>query len=823
MTNNVHFSSKVLDPLLKGILVSILLFPFISFSKNNCTPIKVLEKDEVIIGNQSPEKIYVHFNKSTFCAEENIWFKVYLVNSENYIPGTNSELVYVDLFDSKGNIVNIKKIGISEGSGEGYIFLPFDLIEGEYTFRAYTNYMRNFNNSCFFKKRLYIYSQYSGHQFGLSKGIETQYQKMDLQFFPEGGHLVNDFNNRIAFKANNGKGEGADIDGEIFDEKGELITKFSTSKPGMGLFHLIPEKGKQYTATVNYNDNTASFALPRGLDKWILMRITEHKDHYKANFQSSITSMENYKFIARQRSGIVYDSKIIEKTNKVIAKIPKDILKTGVVQFTLYDSQNKPVAKRLSFFEGNSSSNPETIISLPKKEYGLNNEIGVEVFLDKFSQKDGFARMSISVTELPVNGDRYDIDIETYLLLISELKGKIENPEYYLHSEDPNRKNNFDILMLTQGWRQSEKSSLDNKKLNYLFEKGITLSGQVKSTLNRDRSIRSEVSLAYKNRYEQGYDVTPTDKNGRFIFRDLNFVDSTSVILKAFGLSGEKEIFIELDSIPPPKISSLGSIENERIGVANDTVLSTPINNGNTEIMVLEEDGLIELEEVKVKSKKERKRAEMDKNERRMLYKEASQTMDFTELRKNSPQQNVLTALLGRVPGLSVRGDAVYLRGVNSLQGSSKALLLVDGIPIDSEDASGIIALPISEIDFVDVLKGPRAAIYGSRAANGVLAIYTLNRTNRNSAKSGSRGILKYIDAGMSHSKRFYASKLENERIPENCLKTLFWNPNILMAKTNKMKFSFPSGEKPAEYKMIVEGITKNGDLIRSEAIIQVK
>ncbi|WP_163401063.1 SusC/RagA family TonB-linked outer membrane protein [Flavobacterium fluviatile] len=92
------------------------------------------------------------------------------------------------------------------------------------------------------------------------------------------------------------------------------------------------------------------------------------------------------------------------------------------------------------------------------------------------------------------------------------------------------------------------------------------------------------------------------------------------------------------------------------------------------------------------------------------------------------------TGLIGAAP-------KIRIRGIGSISGSTEPLIVVDGIPIYSGDIGGVSAtngladINPEDIESFDVLKdGAATAIYGSRAANGVILITT---------KSGKKGALK--------------------------------------------------------------------------------
>jgi len=118
----------------------------------------------------------------------------------------------------------------------------------------------------------------------------------------------------------------------------------------------------------------------------------------------------------------------------------------------------------------------------------------------------------------------------------------------------------------------------------------------------------------------------------------------------------------------------------------------------------------------------------------------SQQSIDVNTLNENK-DPNIVNSLSGKVAGLQVvpsgfnTGSArVVIRGNSSLTGNNQPLFVVDGMPIDNEpgDAGsldyGNNAADINPQDIasIEVLKGPNAAaLYGSRAANGVILITT--------------------------------------------------------------------------------------------------
>lgn len=144
-----------------------------------------------------------------------------------------------------------------------------------------------------------------------------------------------------------------------------------------------------------------------------------------------------------------------------------------------------------------------------------------------------------------------------------------------------------------------------------------------------------------------------------------------------------------------------------------------------------------------------------------------------------SRENNVANALSGKVSGLQVvrssngvgGSSKIVLRGNSSLTGNNQPLIVVDGVPMDNftggvDDAwgnsgadmgNGLSDMNPEDIESMTVLKGgSAAALYGSRAGNGVILITT---------KSGKKntGVGITVNAGITTESPFMTPKLQNK------------------------------------------------------------
>lgn len=103
------------------------------------------------------EKIYIHTDKSQYISGEKIWFRIHLVDAIYHQKAIVSKYAYVELINPLDSIVCRVKTKIdNNGIHAGYMLLPEDIIAGEYTLQASTNYMNNLDKDYFFKKRIDI-------------------------------------------------------------------------------------------------------------------------------------------------------------------------------------------------------------------------------------------------------------------------------------------------------------------------------------------------------------------------------------------------------------------------------------------------------------------------------------------------------------------------------------------------------------------------------------------------------------------------------------------------------------------------------------------
>ncbi|RIV25006.1 SusC/RagA family TonB-linked outer membrane protein [Fibrisoma montanum] len=128
---------------------------------------------------------------------------------------------------------------------------------------------------------------------------------------------------------------------------------------------------------------------------------------------------------------------------------------------------------------------------------------------------------------------------------------------------------------------------------------------------------------------------------------------------------------------------------------------------------------------------------------------------------------NVANALSGKIAGLRISsnggpgsGSSIQIRGASSVSGNNQPLIVVDGVPIqqtsEKQWGGGLSEVNPDNIKEISVLKGPNAAaLYGSRAANGVILVTTKNG-------SGTKGIGVEVNSNVTFDEPWIKPQFQN-------------------------------------------------------------
>lgn len=754
----------------------------------------------VYMGNHPQQKVYLHLDRSAYHSGEIIWFKAYLVNGTHHRPDSFSTNLYVELIGPEKTRVEIKRIRMSYGFGTGDFSLSDTLPEGLYQLRAFTNWMQNFHpDFCFsrnFQIRNPFYRKLISPQQARENLKETKKQQdihpdIYIQFYPEGGNLVNGLESRVAFKALNKQGIGMSVEGIVYDSRENRITEFKTRHDGMGSFLLNPKKGEKYTALVSTDIKDYRFDLPQPLEYGIVMKVENRGKDIQigigSNKPPTSERVANEVIIVGQvRGNICFEQIANLADGPVLIAADKTHFPAGIVQFTLFSGRMIPLAERLVFVNHNDH------MRIRLQAYDTITENEDRLINLSLATQDKFMKplaSHLSVAVLYDNNQEIMLheNILSYFLLTSDLRGYIRHPDHYLQDALSGKGEDMDLLMLTHGWRKFDWTEIMNghsPKLRFFEEKGITIAGLITTELFSIPLKNCKVKLSIAEEYNDVFTQLTGDK-GIFKFENLVYYDTINVKIEAWRSSGRKNLVIV---VPDDEFMPVTKHEGETMltTVSERDKKAYRKERFNRESLALEE---------------ERKRiAAEDSNKLHGIYGEPDAIIRSEDI--PSGYRDALQVIQGRVPGVMVTGDQVQIRGMSTFYGNTQPLYLIDGVP--ATDVSTVLAIPVEDIDRIEIIKGPSSAIYGSRGGNGIIAIYT---------KRGmflKKGILEFQMLGYYWPRKFYQPIFESNEKPDE-IETIVWEPLVITDASGKARILFRKPEWEGKFRIIVEGISSEG------------
>lgn len=813
----IHYSIK---KLIIGVLTGIILLSLLSSTFENDPFAKIIATFQRYLAELPEEKIYLHQDREIYASGETIWFKAYLTQGTFHLPSTLSSTVYVELIDTQNQLIQKEVIYSPGGFGSGQLQLPDSLPSGTYLLRAYTQWMKNFGEEYFYQRPIKVLSQFSP-----PSTLPVQQSSLDLQFFPEGGNLVQGILSKVAFKVLVGNGLGRGVKGKIFNGNQEVGT-FESNQLGMGVFALLPEKGKTYTAQIEGLDQT--FFLPAAQESGLVMAVTNSpkSDEVVIKFLASEKSPGKSVFLLAHSRGLVCATGQVDLSNQVaFVRIPKKEFPTGIAQLTAIDENGLPLTERLIFI--NHQDHLQIKITTDKDTYQPREPVRLEIEAKTKEGKPARANLSLRVVDSDQLGESdHRASILSHLLLSSELKGHIQDPGYYFDPKNQDREEAIDYLMLTQGWRKfTIKEALTGTlpEAKFSAEQGITIRGGLKNP--KTGAAETEGTVSFLSLYPVvSTEKIQTDRNGKFELRNLIFFDSTGVILegKSKNKRADLEIQLELESdFVTPLVW-----ENQRWNAPSATeqkfISESALRKNINRAFDLDTTDLV-LDGVEIRGKKIE---EVSQGPR--IYGSGTVNMQVAGNPGLENLNHPLDLIKGRVAGVQVQGSgqtwSVIIQGVGSINSSSEPLILVDDIPVRLEF---LHTIPVQEIERYSVWKGADTAIFGARGANGAIAFYT--KKGSSSDKMDALPTRKPNPPGLRGyqiEREFYSPRYLPEDPPSpkpDRRVTLHWAPMIQTDSLGKATVVFYNSDLESTVKAEVEGISQEGKAGKTQLLYQIK
>ena len=462
-----------------------------------------------LFGKNIPqEEVFLHMDNTCYFAGDTLYFKAYVRRSDTGKLTNLSQLLYTELWNQEGYMLERHLIKLKDGQGAGSFVLNDSLYGGFYELRAYTRWQLNWGEyqhphtwpaeRWFFNKKmakefyrdyekLYcrifpIYDKPSApglYSHDMTERPHMRYYRTELKkappvvnLYPEGGVIVEGTKARVAFEANEADGEHISGVMRLYGRGGKLIQEQRTENRGRGTLEFTHEPGVTYSAVFTSDSNKViRQRMPKAERDGCAVRTDIENHRLLLTLQPrGEAANETLGVTVTVGGALHYFQKFRAEDTQI--SIPTDSLPTGVAQVTVYNAQGRVYSDRLCFIRHQQDIDSAAVhFSGIERTYEPFDPIHVSVN----NPSAAGSTISLAVRDATTSEYLYDSsNILTEMLLCSQIRGFVEQPHYYFEKDDEIHRRHLDLLLMVQGWRRHNWITMATPgifRINHPYEK----------------------------------------------------------------------------------------------------------------------------------------------------------------------------------------------------------------------------------------------------------------------------------------------------------------------------------------------------------------
>jgi hypothetical protein len=820
--------------------------------------------------NLPQEKVYLHFDNSTYYQGDDMWFSCYLVTAGFNRVSQLSKTLYVELLNPGGEVIETQILKVENGRCHGSFRLgklPF--YSGFYEVRAYTKYMLNFGEDVLFSRTFAVYDKptkpgaytekslldYGRGKYPILRKTPIKEKVVTLKFYPEGGNMVAGVPSQVAFEATDAYGNPIEVSGEVVGVNQETIIRLKSVHDGRGVFSFTPTDKIQPTdkapkVVVNYKDRKYTFDLPAVQPKGIVLKVDNlsYPDSIGVSvFSNNDTPRGIFGLVLLSGSSLQKYVLIDTSEGKPIQfRICKTDFPAGVSRLVLFNSQGQMLVDRLLFIHRTEKLNIQA--KTEKESYNPNEQVNMQFAITAMDTIPVETTFSVSVKDRQ-NDIKPDQDIQSNLLLMSEIKGYVHNPDYYFESTDSIHRQALDQLLMVQGWHRFDWDWMNGKKtfdLKRKPEKAIDVNGQVVTFVKAVPKPKVNVSALICQKNDSGKVKTSfmenfvTDKQGRFHFAadvegrwEMIFAvkeggktkDYRTVLDKLFSPEPRQYRYTDLFAyIPNPEEEKPNRTDTLR-QKTKDSIppIAIPKINYDSIAKIGTLGKIKNLKGVVVKAKKYSKEKDiLEARSKSLSYYDVYAEQDKVRDKGEIPEQYLYEFMVKtnkyfcwlNVP------DSIDRYGAILTYQNRQALLVIDYQRRDASENAKIptyVRMDYIKSIYVSEDKGaiinycdPMIPPIGAISAYSCVVFMEMLPGWKTPAEAG-KGVRKTWLDGYSQVKEFYSPNYSTLPIEQDYRRTLYWNPSVKTDKDGKALIQFYNNSSCKSFSISAETITPQG------------
>ena len=745
-------------------------------------------------GTSTREVVFVHINKSVFIKNEMLGFNAYVLDKAKKKSIAITRNLYYTITNNKDEIVKQELVKVEEGLSYNTVKIDSLFTSGVYKFRAYTNWMLNFNEHNFYEHSFFVINPKIKEEI---KNIpqDTIY---NIQVLPEGGHFVSEVKNNIGVIVKNTLGFGLEnATGKIIDANNTVITAFKLNQFGIGKTSITPSFNENYRVVVEKGTKKISQDISNIKTTGIAFSVVRLRNKVGLSFKINNETKEIVKdkkyFVAIHNGNKLKTApfQFNEKT-EVVKIINNTELYSGINIFTVFDAEkNKPILERMYFnYEGISKTEIASVATSIE-----NDSVTINMRLKDIVDLEKIQNLSISVLPNSTESYNFNSNILSQLYLESHVKGFVQDAAYYFTNENAKTKYDLDNLLITQGWSSYFWNDIFRKPVfSYKYEQGINVVSNINGSA-------SPGYLVYPLKNSKTEIFKPTKKDKAFTQTNLFPIDNEVYkvsLLKSNNKAQKPNLYLQFY---PAKIPAL-SVDSYTIPFKN-TTLNDEIKN--FDFSFKNSDEALMLAEVVVVSKIDATRKDKIKNRSRG-------NIDFFDESNYKPGETLASYLSGRgFRANDFSGQLVIINPNPNSPNNNIPLVILDDVQLT--DFSFLTNFQMNTVDYIEINKA--GVGYGIRGGGGVIKIVTdpIKRRNQNTSARDGASIYPF-PLTFSSPKKYYAPVYTsyNSKFFKQ-YGTLSWFPNLKVNKKGVATFKILNTFTKA-INLYIEGVLNDGTFI---------
>ena len=662
-----------------------------------------------------------------------------------------------------------------------------------------------------------------------TKTIVLDTPPLDLQFFPEGGEIIHGFRNKIGFKAVGLDGKGRQVQGEVLDASGQKVAAIKSNHLGMGFFFLDADSSTSYNANIVYTDSLeteATYPLPKVISKGSILSVGRAMDKIRIQVESN--TINDRVFVKARCRGMDYY--LMEgplQDGCFVYQMPSNKLPEGIIVFTLMDSNRNPLAERL-YFNESGQERLDISLSTDKEHYGRKESTKLHIEVSG----EGLDPTSTELSIFAMNREQWHQGkgqtVRSYFLLSSELRGEVEEPDYYFREDGPSSYNDMDALLLTQGWRRYKYPVKRQGKRFYWPQPALEVKGSLRSGFPKRELVNAaDISLVTFDKAPTFY-FQKTDSMGRFHFLlDDAYGKRMKILLNSKDQEGRKTNYtIFMDTLNSPKVEYEPIISVQKVDPVARAVVRAQREREKTEEIFDSLYGVTQLDEVVVEGYRltpERQKAYRQFGEPDVVIE--GDVLRSKERKWSFGLYSILMFEYGDQVEIEQFSDGFILANIRGGRGEP-TLLVVDGKLLTKEQYEFVPHMPPGIVESVELIKYakffvkqyltvfPETDPLEAPTLGHIISVYTKGGVGIHGTDRPAPDTMESTIEIFSPEKEFYSPKYdrpaEDNHKPD--LRSLIhWAPSIRTDQNGRASVSFYNGDIAGDYIIVVESISKDG------------